>query len=487
MDVNSKDEQLVLLVQEKGSDRMNVVTGLDENGKPKTVAPKVANEPEFFKLDKHGNGLENFMVNYVRQAKDPTHFGFFKVPIGNIEANAQILSEMSQKGNIGKEFLNDYRVNTAQYKVAKEQVPAENKAEVEQSSTETKQEYKPIDESCIDWKQLEKLGVSRDTLLKNGSLDAMLNWRKTPVLIPISPKFDDITLYTQARLSFHETADGQLKVAIHAIQKQPELDRPFYGNTFSKEDKKNLLTNGNLGRTVELKMPNIENPVRAFVSVDKLNNELVAFRSDRIRIPDEIKGIKLNDEQKKILSEGKILYLEGMTAKSGNTFNATVQVNADKRGIEFQFDGASKQSQKQTQSQDPGNHQNQKIGDVKIPSKLGGVELSDKDQSTLKEGGVIYVKGLVDKKGQQYNAYVQVNSEKEKLDFFKWNPQKKQDAIPDNNAKTQVAVNSEGKTNEATKQSSEPIKSGQVQTTRKLKQETEQKQELQKKSKGVKI
>ena len=234
-------------------------------------------------------------------------------------------------------------------------------------------------------------------------------------------------------------------------------------------------------------MPNIENPVRVFVSVDKLTNELVAFRSDRIRIPDEIKGVKLNDEQKKILSEGKALYLEGMTAKSGNTFNATVQVNADKRGIEFQFDGASKQIQKQTESQDPGNRQNQKIADVKIPNKLGGVELSDKDQSTLKEGGVIYVKGLVDKKGQQYNAYVQVNNEKRKLDFFKWNPQKNQTVIPDNNAKTQVAVNSEGKTNEATKQSSEPIKSGQVQTARKPKQETEQKQELQKKSKGVKM
>lgn len=485
MDVIPKDEQQVLLAQEKGSDSMNVVIGLDENGKPKTVAPKVKNEPEFFKLDKHGNGLENFMANYIRQAKDPTHFCFFKVPVGNIEANAQILSEMLQKGDIGKEFLNDYRVDIAQFKVAKEQVPAENKAEVEQSSTETKQEYKPIDESSIDWKQLEKLGVSRDTLLKNGSLDAMLNWRKTPVLIPISPKFDDITLHTQARLSFHETADGQLKVAIHAIQKKPELDRPFYGNTFSKEDKNNLLTNGNLGRTVELKMPNIENPVRAFVCVDKLTNELVAFRSDRIRIPDEIKGVKLNDEQKKILSEGKALYLEGMTAKSGNTFNAIVQVNADKRGIEFQFDVAPKQIQ--TQSQDPSNHQNQKIGDVKIPNKLGGVELSDKDQSTLKEGGVIYVKGLVDKKGQQYNAYVQVNIEKGKLDFFKWNPQKNQTVIPDNNAKTQVAVNSEGKTNEATKQSSEPIKSGQVQTTGKLKQETEQKQELQKKSKGVKM
>ncbi len=83
---------------------------------------------------------------------------------------------------------------------------------------------------------------------------------------------------------------------------------------------------------------------------------------------------------------------------------------------------------------------------------------------------------MKDKKGQSYNAYVKVNNEKEKLDFFKWNPTKKQSVTPDNNSKTQVAVNSEGKTNEATKYNKEP-----------LKQEQEQPKEFQKKNKGMKM
>ena len=49
---------------------------------------------------------------------------------------------------------------------------------------------------------------------------------------------------------------------------------------------------------------------------------------------------------------------------------------------------------------------------------------TDKQQITLKNGDAIYIKGLRDKLGQEYNAYVRVNSTNQKLDFFKWNPDK---------------------------------------------------------------
>ena len=476
MGVNLKDEQNVLLVQEKGGDKMNVVTGLDNEGNPKTVAPKQENEPDFLKIDKHGNVLENFLLNFMRQAKDPTHFGFFIVPIENIETNAKIMYEMSQKGDVGKEFLKDYQVHTAPFKMTEQQAQGE-----------VKQEYKSIDESRIDWKLLEQFGVTRETLEKTNSLDAMLNWRKSPVLIAISPKIDDVPLHTQARLSFREVPDGRIVPVVHAIQKEPQLERELFGHSFTPEDKENLLKTGNMGRRADLVDKNTGETIPSFISIDKLTNELVALRADKIRIPNEIKGVTLDDKQKVALANGEDVYLEGMTAKNGKNFNATVQVNADKRGIEFRFDNSPKQAQRQNQSRKPDNRQSQKDGGVRIPNKLGGVNLSDKEQTTLKEGGVIYVQGMTDKKGQKYNAYVQVNNEKEKLDFFKWNPQKKQGVTPDNNAKTQVAVNSDGKTNESTKHTTDSVKNGQVQPTERQKQETEQKQEPQKRSKGVKI
>ena len=74
-----------------------------------------------------------------------------------------------------------------------------------------------------------------------------------------------------------------------------------------------------------------------------------------------------------------------------------------------------------------------------------------------------------DGQGEPFNAYVKVNNEKGKLDFFKWNPDKarKQGAKvkPAEESKTQVAVNSHGKTNEATKHTQERLKQGQQRPT----------------------
>lgn len=165
-----------------------------------------------------------------------------------------------------------------------------------------------------------------------------------------------------------------------------------------------------------------------------------------------------------------------MTAKNGNSFNASVQINADRRGIEFLF----LEQHKQNQQQDNANNT------VSIPGKLRGVVLSEKQQETLKDGSSIYVEGMINAKGLSYNAYIKVNPEEKKLDFFRWNPDKKQNVTPDNSGETQVAVNSQGKNNEATKHSTEPLKSDQTQPTEMQQQELA-KNEEPKKAKGVKM
>lgn len=195
----------------------------------------------------------------------------------------------------------------------------------------------------------------------------------------------------------------------------------------------------------------------------------------------------LNETQKTDLSQGKATYIEGMISKSGKEFNATVQINADRRGLEFKFDNSQKLEK--TQSQDG------ELPKLRIPTKLLGVDLSPEQQAKLNEDKTIYVTGMTDKQGQSFNAYVKVNHEKEKLDFFKWNPDKTQkqgaEVTPDNASKTQVAVNSEGKTNEATKQLKEPLKKGQTVPTEKQQEKQEQKKEEQKKevkkSKGMRM
>ena len=307
-------------------------------------------------------------------------------------------------------------------------------------------------------------------------------------MLPIKAEIGDTVIRTDARLSFRETPEGKLNLIIHAVRKEPQLDGFVYGTRLSEDDKQNLRQTGHAGRLIEIE-PVKDQKMMAFLSVDKLTNELVAVRADKIKIPNEVKGVTLNEKQNKDLSEGKAVYIEGMTSKNGKEFNATVQINADRRSLEFKFDNANKLSQDQQQSnankQDQSQPQEKKF---RIPTKLLGVELSQEQQDKLKENKTIYVTGMLDKKGETFNAYIKVNTEKEKLDFFKWNPDKAQKVTPDNNSKIQVAVNSEGKTNEATKKNEEPLKKGQTQPSEKQQEKQEEKKEKQQtKSRGVKM
>ena len=434
MNENVNDQDVLLVTDKKGKG-MDVVSGIGKDGKMKSVSPKAENEQLFLKLDKQGNVLDNFFSNYHRQYKDPTHFQFFKVPIKLVESMSALLQEMLKQPEnpLNKETLDKHRISS--------------------DEVSNKQSYQPIDESRIDWTQLEKLGVTRETLEATGSLDAMLNWGKSPVLIPITPKFDEMTIRTDARLSFREV-EGKLSVAIHAVRKSPDLDRPYFGIHFTEDEKKSLLKNGNAGSKLNVEYSG-QKPIPAYISIDKLTNELVAVRADKIHIPNEIKGVSLDDKQMQSLKEGKAIYLEDMLSKSGKLFNATLQINADKKGIEFSFDNDHRQTQQQSKSE------------FAIPTKLGGVDLSETDQAKLKEGSTIHVSGMKDREGQEYSAYVKVNTEEGKLNFYRWDPDKSKtnEVTPDNASKTQLAVNSEGKTNDATKKIEAPLKKGQTKPT----------------------
>lgn len=247
----------------------------------------------------------------------------------------------------------------------------------------------------------------------------------------------------------------------------------YLGYKFTDEEKTTLFNTGNLGKVVDL-TPKSGESFSAYVSIDPLTNELVALRADRVSIPREIKGVELTDQQYKDLVEGKAVKVEGMLSKSNKPFDATLQVNAEKKGIEFIFDDTKSYKQRHELAQE----QQQ----PRIPKKLCGLELSDKQHQALTNGATLYLKNMVDKQEQSFNAYVKLMPQENRLRFFRFNPDKRQsadkvEAVAEEH-KTQVAVNNEGKTNEVTKKVQEPLKSKQTQPTEK---ETE-KQVTQKKT-----
>ncbi|MBK5720190.1 DUF3945 domain-containing protein [Dysgonomonas sp. Marseille-P4677] len=453
------NDQEILLVTEEGSNDLNVVSGINEDGSPKTVKPSKENEPDFLKIDKNADVLENFFKNFLSQYKDPTHFNFFKVPINAFENMVSVMENMLKDPDnpSNEKFLGEHRVLPEAF---------------------APKAYQAIDESRINWEQLGQLGITKEKLERSGSLEPMLNWQKSPVLVTIKTDALGESIYSDARLSFREDADGNLKLRIHNIRNAPELNYPFMGATFTDEDKKNLRETGNAGRLIEIE-PREGMKMQAFISVDKLTNELVALRADRIKLPAEFKGVVLNDEQKKDLAEGKAVFLKDMLSKKGTLFSANIQINADRRGLEIYFGNNQRQSQIQTQEQD------------RVPKTFRKKELTEDQRASLQEGKTVYVSGLTDRNGKNYNGYITWKPEEGKTDFMFATDYKKaleQGLVkPDDGHKVQVAVNSEGKTTEATKNVKEPLEQGQTTPTeqQKEKQDTQQEQdESQQQSRG---
>jgi len=314
---------------------------------------------------------------------------------------------------------------------------------------------------------MKNLGLSKEYLEKRNLLDPLLRGYKTNELLPIGINLGGSILRTDARLSLQQAEDGNVIVAIHGIKREPNLHFEFFGHKFTDEDKKNLLETGNMGRVVNLVNSKTGDLMPSIISIDRLTNDVVALRTEFIKIPDEIKGVKLNDEQKQTLMEGKPLYLEGMISSKGTEFSATVQFN-------------NQQAQTNQQNTQQSNQQSQP---QEAPRTFRGKELDDEQYNKFKAGQTIYVE-LKDKKDQPYKGYITFDKDTGKTNF-EFPGQYKARVEPAETHKTQTAVNSEGKTNEATKNVQEPLKSGQQRP--KNEKQQEQQDNKPEKSKGRKM
>ena len=97
-------------------------------------------------------------------------------------------------------------------------------------------------------------------------------------------------------------------------------------------------------------------------------------------------------------------------------------------------------------------------------------------------GKTVVLANAKDDQGQPCTKYLKFDREKGRPLTYLQNPDLAQTVAPSNESRTQLAVNNEGKTNEATKHVKEPLQQGQTAP----KNETQQKQQA-KKSKGMKV
>ena len=401
----------IVLVLDKMELLIQAVSEINKNGKYSTVPADKEHQNSFLKIDRYATFFENFLKNFWSQLKDPTHFGLFTMKEEEFDKPEvkQAIEDLAEgkKTKAVEEFLKKYEItpkNQTEQSINNQNSEAMAKKNqtqqpvVEANDQQQNNQYR-YNESMINWDQLKNFGLSREYLQERGLLDSMLKGYKTNQLVPINLNSGSAVLRTDARLSLQQSNTGEVVLAIHGIRKQPELERPYFGHIFSEEDKKNLLETGNMGRVVELKGRNGEY-IPSFISLDKMTNEVVAMRAENVYIPNEIKGVQLTDQEKNDLREGKKVYIEGMTAKSGNEFNAHIQVSAERRGIDFIFE-------------------NDRIFNR---TALGGVELTKQQIEDLNAGKAIFVEDMQRKDGELFSSYVKLDEATGRPNYTRYNP-----------------------------------------------------------------
>ena len=408
----SETEQMsdIVFILDKMELILQAVSKIGKDGKYSTVPADKEHSNSFLKIDRYANMFENFVKNFWSQLKDPTRFGILSVKADTLDSPEvkQAIEDLAagKQTKAVEDFLKKYEIvprdkenqsinNQNQEEMAK-------KNETQQQATQgdgTQQPKYRYNESMINWEELKNFGLSREYLMERGLLDQMLRGYKTNQVVPISMNFGSAVLRTDARLSFQQSVGGPIVLGIHGIRQKPELERPYFGHIFSEEDKKNLLETGNMGRVVELKGRNGEY-IPSFISIDKLTNEVVAMRAENAYIPQEIKGVKLTDQEINDLREGKKVFIEGMISNNGKEFDAHIQVNAERRGIEYIFE-------------------NDKLFNRQ---SLGGVELTKQQIEDLNAGKAIFVEGMERKDGELFSSYVKLDEATGRPSYTRYNP-----------------------------------------------------------------
>ena len=535
------DEQDVLVVRDEKTGEISVVAGLSRDGTPKRAPAKAENTPDFLRFDRNSDLMDSFFRNFFRQCKEPSRFGFYRIAADQVENLLGVMKELLKDPEANKEILSAHKVDTSNYEkeakqsegqaketassddasktqanTEKENVSSEQTNEKEndmeqkpeQTATEQQAQTAPgvkqnlISGNDVNLQELgAKYGIDFNSMNEK-DMKALLNYGKTGLVI-VKPTFGGEQIEIQARLSFRKDDNDQLQLVPHFVRNEPKLDVAYKGYTFTPEDKKNLLQNGNLGKVVDFPDKNTGELRPHFISIDRLTNEIVDIPTNKVRIPDTIGKTPITKDDKRVLYSGIPLRKE-IELANGRKFTPLLQVNVEQRGVEFvpgstrQEQGqkqngdkkqtADKQEQKaegdaggQKKQQDP-NHWLNEDGTIRRLNTYFKKELTEQQKNDYVAGKTIEIKEVPNKNGSgTYTAYVKFDFDKMQPRSYRNNPDLKQakEQIPTNENKVQVAVNEQGKTHEATKHTKEPLSPGQS-APKNEKQQKEQNAEEQK-------
>ncbi len=359
----------LMLVQNKNDPKAGVraVSEIDGQGKVKTVPVDERNENSFLKFDKNSSILENFIKNFWSQLKNPTHFRLIRMTVHDYKMNKQAIKDLAEgkQTDAVKEFLKRYEIR-----------PKENRKEqnVNQEKTETmakKQQQQP--------QQLqEPLQQSEVQQAAQGAQPQVPQAEQQPQ----APRYR----YNEDMIDWNALEKHGVSKA--SLEQEGLLDSMLKG----------YKTNKLVPLTLTLDAAIIRMDAR--LSLIPMQNGQVGLGIHGIRKEPQLErpyfGHIFTEEDKKNLREsGNMGRVAELNLRGGTTEPCLISI--DKSTNELV---AVRQEH------------------VYVQDEVRGVKLSPDEIQTLKNGGQVFVDGMISNKGKEFSATLQYSAERRGLEFI---------------------------------------------------------------------
>ena len=359
----------LMLVQNKNDPKAGVraVSEIDGQGKVKTVPADERNENSFLKFDKNSSILENFIKNFWSQLKNPTHFRLIRMTVHDYKMNKQAIKDLAEgkQTDAVKEFLKRYEIR-----------PKENRKEqnVNQEKTETmakKQQQQPQQPQ-------EPLQQSEVQQAAQGAQPQVPQAEQQPQ----APRYR----YNEDMIDWN--ALEKIGVSKASLEQEGLLDSMLKG----------YKTNKLVPLTLTLDAATIRMDAR--LSLIPMQNGQVGLGIHGIRKEPQLErpyfGHIFTEEDKKNLREsGNMGRVAELNLRGGTTEPCLISI--DKNTYELV---AVRQEH------------------VYVQDEVRGVKLSPDEIQTLKNGGQVFVDGMISNKGKEFSATLQYSAERRGLEFI---------------------------------------------------------------------
>lgn len=359
----SQDEH-VMAILDKRTNKTAVISKMNEqDGSIEVVPPDKKNNNSFLKLDRT-TPLELFFTNFKNQYQNPTSFSFFLVPLVMLDKvlNAVIqIRKGEDPGPDGKKMVENCELND-EGRIAK-----------------LARRYR-FDEHQLPWKDLNALGLDKETLFNNHCMGELLKGRITSTALPISKEINgERKDLGEACFMCVKGADGKVELKTLTRLDKPQYDLPVYKGVFTDEEKNKLAETGTLGGIKEMKDTITGNVCKCYVSFHESTNRIITMPLDAIKIPDYIYGKRLDDKQKQILASGGEVPINDIQRKNDTMLSGVAYVDPTIRDIAF------KQSDRQ----------------LKVNDTILGTKITPEQKKILENHGMVFIENMRNPKTRQ--------------------------------------------------------------------------------------